>query len=146
MAHHRPCRRCRGAGRLPRLAERTRRGRQPGRQQPGRRSGPKRVITWNNLRFRSQSEARIAVALDRAGLRFFPNCLARLKIAADKTGNREPDFLICHYGKLGVLQVDGEMWHPPSRAAQDHDRDRLFLRAGVKLVQHYDAGGVLRRR
>lgn len=35
-----------------------------------------KVRLWQNLRFRSQSEIRIAQALDKTGAVFFPNCMA----------------------------------------------------------------------
>jgi hypothetical protein len=97
-----------------------------------------RVLTWNNHRFRSQAEIRLAGALEKSKVLFLPNCKARLGIS--KRENREPDFLVCHHGKWGILEVDGEPYHPPSRAVEDHERDRLFLAHGVKLVQHFDAG------
>ena len=46
----------------------------------------------------------------------------------------------CHKGKWGILEVDGELFHPVARTAEDHERDRLFLAHGIKLVQHFDAG------
>tara|TARA_B100000315_G_scaffold163764_1_gene152360 strand:- start:1880 stop:2590 length:711 start_codon:yes stop_codon:yes gene_type:complete len=92
---------------------------------------------WNNLYFRSQSEIRIAEGLDRAGALFFPNCRGRLGAAARE--NREADFPVCHQGKWGILEVDGEPFHPPSRTVQDHARDRLFREHGVRLVEHFDA-------
>src|SRR5262249_11934588 len=97
-----------------------------------------RVLTWNNHRFRSQAEVRLANALEKAKVLFFPNCKARLGIS--KRENREPDFLVCHQGKSGILEVDGEPFHPPARTVDDHERDRLFLAHGIKLVQHFDAG------
>jgi hypothetical protein len=110
---------------------------------------PARV--WQNLRFRSASEVRIAQALDRAGVLFLPNCKARLGLDGERE-NREPDFLVCHLGKFGILEVDGEPFHPPSRTAQDHTRDRLFRAHGVLVVEHFDASecyenapGVVRR-
>jgi hypothetical protein len=93
---------------------------------------------WNGLRFRSQSEVCIARALDRAGALFFPNAKGRLGAVA-KRENREPDFLVCHQGKWGILEVDGEPFHPPSRTVHDHARDRLFKAHGVRVVEHYDA-------
>jgi hypothetical protein len=109
------------------------------------------LATWNNLRFRSQSEVAIAQALDRAGALFLPNCKARLGDARGRR-NREADFLVCHQGKWGILEVDGEPFHPPSRASQDHERDRLFRAHGILVVEHFDAnecrgdpGGVVRR-
>lgn len=95
------------------------------------------ILTWRGLRFRSLSEMMIAKALDRAGALFFPNCRARL--GQQKRGNLEPDFLVCHKGVWGILEVDGEPFHPPTRTVHDHERDRPFLRHGVKLVQHFDA-------
>lgn len=74
--------------------------------------GEKAVKIWNNLRFRSQSEVKIAQALDRAGVLFIPNCKARLGLAGNRQ-NREADFLMCYDGKWGILEVDGEPFHPP---------------------------------
>jgi hypothetical protein len=97
-----------------------------------------RILTWNNLGFRSASEVKIAQALDRAGVLFFPNCLARLGLAENRQ-NREPDFLVCHNGKWGILEVDGGPYHPSSRTVEDHERDRLFKVHGISKIEHYDA-------
>jgi hypothetical protein len=94
---------------------------------------------WNNLRFRSSTEMKIAQALDRANVLFLPNCMARLGLQGDRR-NREADFLVCDEGKWGILEVDGEPFHPASRTAQDHERDRLFRSHGILLVEHFDAG------
>lgn len=95
-------------------------------------------VTWQNLQFRSVSERKIAEALDRADVLFLPNCVARLGDYPDRK-NREPDFLVCRNHKWGILEVDGEPFHPPSRTTEDHERDRLFKACGVKVVEHYDA-------
>jgi hypothetical protein len=58
------------------------------------REAPK---NWRNLRFRSESEVRIAQPLDRAGVLFLPNCMARLGVESDRK-NREADFLVCAAG------------------------------------------------
>ncbi|HWG81507.1 MAG TPA: hypothetical protein VN686_00735 [Gaiellales bacterium] len=97
-----------------------------------------RILHWNTMRYRSQSEIRIAKALEAAGVMFFPNCRARLPIGGDKLGNREPDFLVFADGRCGILEVDGDPWHPPERAAQEHERDRLFRRQGL-MVERYSA-------
>ncbi len=94
--------------------------------------------TWQNLKFRSQSEVRIAQALDRAGVLFLPNCRAQLGSGRDRQ-NREADFLVCHRGEVGILEVDGEPFHPPSRTVQDHERDRMFKAHGISVVEHSDA-------
>jgi hypothetical protein len=94
--------------------------------------------TWNNLRFRSMAEVRIAEALDRAGAMFLPNCMARVTSKSGRR-NREADFLVCYESKWGILEVDGEPFHPPSRTVEDHERDRLFRSHGVRVVEHFDA-------
>jgi hypothetical protein len=106
--------------------------------------------TWMNLRFRSASEIKVAEALDRANLLFWPNAMARL--GAETRQNREADFLVCAEGRFGILEVDGEPFHPPSRTAADHERDRLFKSHGIRVVEHFDANecfndpdGVVRR-
>lgn len=96
------------------------------------------IIVWNGLRYRSESERRIAAALDREGVLFLPNCRARLG-PEGKRLNREGDFLVCHEGKWGLLEVDGEPFHPPTRKAQEDERDRLFKQHGVCVVEHFDA-------
>jgi hypothetical protein len=95
------------------------------------------VLMWRGLRFRSLSEVKIAEVLEAAGVMFFPNSRARLGV--QKRGNLEPDFLVCHKGTWGILEVDGEPFHPPTRTVHDHERDRPFIRHDIKLVQHYDA-------
>lgn len=99
---------------------------------------------WHNLAFRSASEVKIAAALDGAGALFFPNAVARLSTPEGRR-NREPDFLVCHEGKWGVLEVDGEPFHPASRASQDHERDRLFKAHGIRVVEHFDANECYQR-
>ncbi len=96
------------------------------------------TIIWRNLRFRSETEKKVAEALERAKVMFLPNCLARLN-TEDGRGTREADFIICDNGKWGILEVDGEPFHPPSRTTEDHKRDRDFLAHGIQTVQHYDA-------
>lgn len=95
-------------------------------------------IVWNDLRFRSVSEIRVAQALDAAGVAYWPNCKARLGIGIRR--NCEADFLVCHKGKFGILEVDGEPFYPPTRTVHDHDRDRLFKDHGILIAEHFDAG------
>ncbi len=95
------------------------------------------VRIWNGLRFLSESEVRIAQALDRAGVWFLPNCKGRLGLS-DRF-NRAADFLVCVEGKWGILEVDGEPFHPPARTVHDHQRDRLFKSHGIRVAEHFDA-------
>ena len=87
---------------------------------------------------------RIAEALERVErppVLFLPNCLARLGFSYRQ--NREADFLICHRGKWGILEVDGPFSHPPARKVDDDERARLFKAHGIRLVEHFDAGNCL---
>jgi hypothetical protein len=94
-------------------------------------------IEWQNLSFSSVSEVKIAQALDRIGVLFFPNCRGRLTTTEGRR-NRECDFLICYEGIWAILEVDGEPYHPASRAAEDHKRDGFFLDHGV-WVHRFDS-------
>jgi hypothetical protein len=91
---------------------------------------------WNGFYFRSRTEIRIAEALDRAGVLFYPNSKARLNKAEARV-NRESDFLVFQAGKFGILEVDGREWH--QTAADDHERDRLFKRHGIRVIERFDA-------
>jgi hypothetical protein len=94
--------------------------------------------TYEGLRFRSESEVRIAQALDRAGVMFVPNCRARIG-SVGRRRNCEADFLVMADGRWGVLEVDGEQWHV-GLASRDHERDRPFHFHGAHKVQRFDAG------
>lgn len=95
------------------------------------------TIVWKSLRFRSESEKKIAEALDRANVLFLPNCLARLGPTTAERQNKEADFLVCSEGKWGILEVDGEAFH--TTAAKDHDRDRLFRFYGIRVIERFTA-------
>jgi hypothetical protein len=102
--------------------------------------GAEKPLLWGGLRFRLASEMRVAQALDSAGVMFIADCAVRAG-APRARGRVEPDFLICHRGLWCILEVDGELFHPPTRTVHDHERDRLFwAHGGVRLVQHYDSG------
>jgi hypothetical protein len=97
------------------------------------------LCEWEGLSFRSKTEREIAKALDRASVIFTPNAKVRLGVTPDHRQTMEPDFLVVCEGKLGVLEVDGRDWHPPSRAAEEHERDRRFHEHGIAVVQRFDA-------
>lgn len=102
-------------------------------------SGADNSRLWQGFRFRSATEIKIAEALDRAGVLFFPLPKARLAPAEGRRMNIEPDFVVCAEGRWGILEIDGEPYHPPQRSALEHDRDRLFKRHGVNSVERFDA-------
>ncbi len=98
--------------------------------------GIKAPHQWNGFYFRSKTEIKIAEALDRAGVLFYPNNKARLNQAEVRV-NKESDFLIFQAGKFGILEVDGRPYH--QTAADDHERDRLFKRYGIRVIERFDS-------
>ncbi len=100
----------------------------------------KPTYTWENLRFRSPCEIKIAEALDKSGVLFLPNCMARLG-SIENRRNKEADFLVCTNGRWGILEIDGETYHPS--AAKDHERDRLFRTYGIRVIERYTARSCL---
>jgi hypothetical protein len=90
-----------------------------------------RIYHWNDLRFHSQEQVKIAEALDRTNTLFFPNSKARLTTPAGRQ-NQEPDFLIFHQGKWGILEI----WH--SDTEKDETRDRLFASHGISIIHYCD--------
>ncbi|NWF70569.1 MAG: hypothetical protein HXY40_15890 [Chloroflexi bacterium] len=89
-----------------------------------------RTYDWKGLSFSSKSEIKIAQALDRQKVLFFPNCVARLPNSYVK---RETDFLIFHQGQWGILEVDG----PHHMAKYDGERDRAFYEHGIAHIRRY---------
>lgn len=84
---------------------------------------------WNGWQFRSLAEVKIAEALDRAGVLFYPNATARLT-TPDGRKNQEPHFLVGSEGKLGILFVDG--------VEEDKaETDRLLQSQGIHIIYHY---------
>lgn len=100
--------------------------------------GFKATKTWEGLRFRSESEVRIARALDEARVMFLPNCRARLGSHPESRRNLEADFIVFLNDRWGVLEVDGAEWHN-NRAAEDHERDRPFKYHGASVVERFPA-------
>jgi Protein of unknown function (DUF3102) len=99
-------------------------------------NGP--IYTWNGLRFRSNSEVKIAVALEhRDNLAFWPNCKGRLSTPSGKQ-NLEADFLVCYKGKLGILEVDGP-FHTSCRRVEEQERERLFRNHGIRVIERFDS-------
>ena len=92
--------------------------------------------SWNGLNFRSQTEVKIAQALDARGVLFFPLPAARVSVGESRR-TMEPDFVICSRGRWGVLEVDGLPFHRDTAAA-DHQRDRWLKEYGVRVVERFD--------
>jgi hypothetical protein len=97
----------------------------------------RQFLLWENLRFRSLPEIKVAEALDRRRVMFFPLCMARVNLGPRRT-NREPDFRVCHNGKWGMIEIDGRKFHQ-GLSAEDHEQDRLFRSHGDKVVERFQA-------
>jgi Protein of unknown function (DUF559) len=91
------------------------------------------VGDWRGHGLRSETERRIAEALDRLErpILFFVDKKCRLGLTPESRENREPDFFVVCDGRHGILEVDGNLAHD-RRAADDHARDRLFEHHGVR--------------
>ena len=88
------------------------------------------------MKFGSISEVRIAQALASRGVLFFPLPLAvRGETGASYMDRREPDFLVCHDGVWGILEV---AFHP-DRYEKDADKDVWFKTSGIVHIQNYPA-------
>jgi hypothetical protein len=97
----------------------------------------KQVLLYNEMRFASKSEIRIAQELEARRVLFFPLPLAvRSDTGAAYMDHREPDFLICQEGVWGILEVS---FHQPERYEKDSLKDIWFKKSGILCIQHYTA-------
>ena len=94
----------------------------------------KSVIPYNEMKFGSQSEVRIAQELEAQKVLFFPLPLAVRKDTDQfYRDHREPDFLICYKGKWGILEV---ATHSPDRYENDDEKALWFKASGILCVEH----------
>ncbi len=94
------------------------------------------AITYNELKYASKAEVKIAMELEARKTMFFPLAVA----VRAETGNvwqdhREVDFLICDDGVWGILEV---AYHP-DRFEQDAEKMAWFKRAGILCIEHRTA-------
>ena len=93
-------------------------------------------MLYQEMKFDSISEVRIAQALASRRVLFFPLPLAvRGETGASYMDRREPDFLVCHDGVWGILEV---AFHP-DRYEKDADKDGWFQKSGIVCIQNYTA-------
>lgn len=85
---------------------------------------------WNGLQLRSMAEQKIAEELERRKILFFANSRCRITNRIQITETKEVDFLVYYNGNSRILEVDGQEYH--QSASEDHKRDRLFERQGIK--------------
>jgi hypothetical protein len=93
-------------------------------------------IVYNEMKFASQSEIRIAQELEAKGVLFFPLPLA----VRHETGNiyedhREVDFLVCLDGTFGILEIS---FHE-GRYEKDKEKDAWFKKSGILCIEHHTA-------
>jgi hypothetical protein len=88
------------------------------------------------MSFNSPAEVAIAKELDRRGLLYFPNCVARVG-NPDARKRVLPDFLIFHDNKWGVLEVSGKTYHTDT--TKDYARARELENYGKIHITHFDA-------
>lgn len=110
----------------PRTAPKSNKKRQPN-PQPEYRS-----IAWHGLTLRSQSEVKIAKALDYEGVLFLADPKIRLNTESHRQ-TREVDFLVQYEGKWGILEVDGP--HHEQSTESDQWRDARFTEHGLLVVR-----------
>jgi hypothetical protein len=96
----------------------------------------KNRISYQGLNFRSKAEIKIYEALLRKGLLVMP---LPVMVLGAKEKYKEPDFVVCYNGRIGILDVQGKEFHPPELAASEHEKRREFLRLGVSLYEIFDA-------
>jgi hypothetical protein len=92
-----------------------------------------RALEWKGLIFRSESEIKIAKTLDHRGIFFIPPARVRLNAGKNSRQTRELDFVICHEGKWGVLEVDG----PFHVRDADSERDGWLKAHGITTIQRF---------
>ena len=94
------------------------------------------VHTWNELKYASASEIRVAQELEKRHILFFPLAVAvRAETGKNWQDHREVDFLVCHNGARGVLEA---AYHP-DRYEQDAEKDMWFKKSGLLCILHFTA-------
>jgi hypothetical protein len=94
----------------------------------------KEVITYNEMKFGSRTEIRIAQEFERRKILFFPLPLAvRADTGTAYKDHREVDFLVCNDGVWGVLEVSN---HDSARYEMDKEKDAWFKQSGILCVEH----------
>jgi hypothetical protein len=96
----------------------------------------RKLITYNEATYASQSEVRIAQEFEQREVLFFPLAMAiRADTGESWRDHREADFLACAEGTWGILEVS----YHPDRFEKDAEKDAWWKKSGVLCVQHYSA-------
>lgn len=92
------------------------------------------IHTWNELRYATAGEIAIAQELERRQILFFPLPVAvRAETGINWKDHREVDFLICHSGAWGILEVS----YHPDRYEKDSEKDLWFNKSGILCIKHF---------
>ncbi len=98
----------------------------------------KEPIMYNGLKFASMSEVRIAQEFEQRKVLFFPLTVGvRAETGQQYKDHREVDFLVCHSGVWGILEVSGAGHN--GRFAADAEKDSWFKRSGILCIEHRTA-------
>lgn len=90
----------------------------------------KNDYSWNNVRFHTEVEVKMAKILDNMNILFSPNTILRMITAQGKI-TKEVSFLIIDQGKCGILDI-----------IRDEDNDledanHYILGQGIDLIRYY---------
>ncbi len=95
------------------------------------------VQTYNELKYASKTEIKIAMELEARKVLFFPLAVGvKAETGIPWKDHCEADFLICHDGVWGILEV---AWHPPERYEKDAEKALWFKKAGILCIEHRTA-------
>lgn len=98
----------------------------------------KEPILYNGLKFASQSEIRIAQEFVQRKVLFFPLAVGvRADTGQHYKDQREVDFLVCHNGAWGVLEISGP--GHDGRFAADAEKDAWLKQSGILCIEHRTA-------
>lgn len=100
----------------------------------GREGRP--VITYNELKYASKSEVKIAMELEARNVLFFPLAVGvRAESGEAWKDHREVDFLVCQDGVWGILEVS----YHEGRYEKDSEKAAWFKKSGILCVEHRTA-------
>jgi hypothetical protein len=94
------------------------------------------TFAYNELRYASQAEIKIAMELEARKVLFFPLAVGvRADTGEPWQDHREVDFLVCLDGVWGILEV---AYHP-DRYEKDSEKAAWFKRSGILCIEHRTA-------
>lgn len=96
----------------------------------------KKLFSYNELNYASQSEIRIAQELENRNVLFFPLAVGvRAETGNNFEDHREVDFLVCDNGIWGILEVS----YHPNRFEKDSEKNLWFKKSGILCIENFTA-------